>query len=189
MKLTTLTGTLMLAFVPGAVLADMNYTNFEIGYVDADLDSSFANIDGDGFGLSGSYEIQDNLFVFGQLDELSYDADIDATTYEIGLGLAHAFNEDLDFVGSISYVDAEFDVGPVKVGDDGFALGAGIRSRVAASVEVDAGLRFVDLDQSGSDTGLRLSGRYYFTPSMAASLGADLNDGADTMRLGFRAEF
>lgn len=45
------------------------------------------------------------------------------------------------------------------------------------------------MDLGGSDTGLRLKGRYYFADTMAVSLGTDFNDAADTLRLGFRAEF
>jgi hypothetical protein len=32
-------------------------------------------------------------------------------------------------------------------------------------------------------------GRYYFKNKLAVSFGTDLNDDADTLRVGFRAEF
>lgn len=189
MKLTTFAGALIMSFAPGALLADMSYSNFEVGYADIDLDGSFGNVDGDGYALGGSYAVNESVFVFGEMQDQSFDFDVDGTSYELGLGFAHGFNPDLDFVGSLSYVDTELEFGGFSVDDDGYAIGAGIRSRVASAVELDAGLRFIDMNQAGSDTGLRLKGRYYFADTMAVSLGTDLDDAADTLRLGFRAEF
>ena len=68
-------------------------------------------------------------------------------------------------------------------------LGAGIRSRLADSFELDAMLRYVDFDNAGSDTGVVLTGRYYFNKTMAVTVGTDMTDDLDTLRVGFRAEF
>jgi hypothetical protein len=73
--------------------------------------------------------------------------------------------------------------------DDGLAVGGGIRSRVAESIELDASLKLVDFDESGSDTGYSFGGRYYFNDTMAVGASADFNDNADTLRVGFRWEF
>jgi long-subunit fatty acid transport protein len=129
------------------------------------------------------------VFLLGEWQDQSLDFGIDGRMIELGAGLTHAFTPDLDFVGTLSYIDAEVEAGGFSADDDGLALGGGIRSRVGTSFEVDAGLKFVDFDESGSDTGFSFGGRYYFTEKMAVSLGADFNDNADTLHLGFRAEF
>ena len=83
----------------------------------------------------------------------------------------------------------EIGLAGASIDEDGFALGGGIRARLTDAFEVDASLQYVDLDQSGSDTGIKLRGRYYFTDRFAFSLETEFDDDIDTLSLGFRAEF
>lgn len=188
MKLTAILGAVLAALAPNVLLADMNYTNLEVSLLDVEQDAGF-NVDGDGFELAGSYELSDRIFVFGEWQDHSLDLGADGRSLELGAGLTHGFSDKLDFVASLSYVDAEVKVGNLTADDDGLALGGGIRSRVAESVELDAGLKYVDFDSSGGDTGVSVGGRYYFNNSMALGASADFNDNADTIRIGFRWEF
>ena len=110
---------------------------------------------------------------------------IDGRALELGGGWNHGFSDTLDFVGTLSFIDLDYDTG----GDDGLALGGGIRSRLGESFELEAGLKHVDLDESGSDTGIQLGARYYFNDSMALGASIDDIDYTDTLRLGFRWEF
>jgi hypothetical protein len=188
MKLTAVFGAVLAALAPSALLADMNYTKLEVSMIDTELDGPF-NVDGDGFEIGGAYELNDKIHVFGQWQDQSLDFGIDGRSLELGAGFSHGFSDKLDFVGTLSYVDAEVKAGNVTADDDGLALGGGIRTRVADSFEVDAGLKYVDFDESGSDTGWSFGGRYYFNDSMALGASADFNDNADTLRIGFRWEF
>jgi opacity protein-like surface antigen len=187
MKCKTVAGALLLAFTPGVVLADLNYTGAELNFVSVDLGD--IDVDGDGFELAGSYAMSDRYFLFGEYGDQSLDFGLDGRSFEVGAGFNHQLKADTDFVASVSYIDAELKFGGVSVDDDGFALGAGVRSRIARSFEVEGGIRYIDLDQAGSDTGFVLGGRYYVNDSFAISAGTDLNDNADTFRIGFRAEF
>ena len=182
MNRTVLFGALVAAFVPGVVLADMNYTNFEIDYLDLDADSG---VNGDGFQIGGSWELNDQFHLFGSYQDQSFDGGFDGNTLEVGAGWSHGFTDTLDFVGTLSLIDTEIE----DFSDDGLALGGGIRSRLGESFELEAGLKYVDLDESGSDTGLNVGARYYFNDSMALGASMDSNDNADTLRLGFRWEF
>jgi len=188
MKRTALFGAVLAALAPSALLAEMNYTNFEVSMVDVELDGPFA-VDGDGFEIGGSYELNDRIHVFGEWQDQSLDFGIDGRSLELGAGLTHGFSDTLDFVGTLSYVDAEVKAGNFTADDDGLALGGGIRTLVGESFEVDAGLKYVDFDESGSDTGVSVGRRYYFNDSMALGASADFNDNADTLRIGFRWEF
>jgi hypothetical protein len=167
---------------PSALLADMNYTNLEVDYLDLDGD---AGVNGDGFEIAGSWELNDSFHLFGSWQDQSYDGGFDGETLEVGGGWNHSFSDTLDFVGTLSLMDAEIE----DFSDDGLALGGGIRSRLGESFELDAGLKYVDFDESGSDTGLSVGGRYYFNDSMALGASLDSFDNADTLRLGFRWEF
>jgi hypothetical protein len=187
MKRTALCAAVLAAFVPGVVLADMNYTKLEISMLDVELDS--ANVDGDGFSFAGGYELNEKIHLFGEWQDQSLDFGIDGRSLELGAGYTHGFSDKLDFIGTLSYVDAEVKAGNVTADDDGLAVGGGIRTRVADSFEVDAGLKYVDFDNAGGDTGVSVGGRYYFNDSMALGASADFNDNADTLRVGFRWEF
>jgi hypothetical protein len=187
MKRTALFAAIAAAFVPSVVLADMNYTNFEVSMLDVELDS--VNVDGDGFALAGSYELNDKFHIFGEWQDQSLDFGIDGRSLELGGGYTHSFSDTLDFVGTLSYVDAEVKLGSATADDDGLAVGGGVRTRLSDSFELDAHLKLVDFDESGSDTGYEIGGRYYFNDSMAVGARADFTDNADTLRVGFRWEF
>jgi hypothetical protein len=189
MNFKTLASALLVAFAPGVALADLNYTDVELNFVDVELGDDLIDVDGDGFEIAGSYSFSDQYFLFGEYGDQDLDFGIEGKSYEIGGGFHHELGSDFDFVASISYIDAEVEVAGFSVDDDGFALGAGLRSRIARSFEVEGGIRYLDLDASGSDTGFVIGGRYYFNETFAVSAGTDLNDNADTFRIGVRAEF
>ena len=182
MKRIALFAALAAVCAPSALLADMNYTNFEVDYLDLDADSG---VNGDGFQIGGSWELNDQFHLFGSWADQSYDGGFDGETLEVGAGWSHGFSDTLDFVGTLSLVDTEIE----NFSDDGLALGGGIRTRLGESFELDAGLKYVDLDESGSDTGILVGGRYYINDSMALGASLDSYDDADTLRLGFRWEF
>jgi hypothetical protein len=188
MKRATLIGPLLAAMIPGVSVAEFNYNHAQIALIDVEIDGG-PDVDGDGFEISGAYELNDLLFVLGKWQDQSLDFGIDGRVLEFGAGIRHEINPDLDLVGTLSYIDMELDLGPASADDDGLALSGGIRSRVADSVEIDALLRYVDFDDSGGDTGIVVTGRFYFTDTMAVSVGADMNDNADTLSVGFRVEF
>ena len=178
MKRTALFGAVLAALAaPSVVLADMNYTNLEVNYLDLDA--------GDGFEFGGSWELNDQFHLFGSWQDQSYDYGIDGTAIELGGGWNHGFSDTLDFVGTLSFIDVDYDE---FGGDDGLGLGGGIRSRLGDSFEVEAGLKYVNFE-ADSDTGIELAGRYYFNDTMALGASIHDNDYSDTLRLGFRWEF
>lgn len=180
-------GALFLALAPGFASAQMSYSGVELNFIDVDVGD--VDVEGDGFEIVGSYEFTDRWFGFGKYGDQDLDFGLDGQAFEAGAGFKHGLLSDVDFVGTVSYVDVEYDLAGFTADDNGLALGAGVRARVARAFEIETGLRFIDLDESGSDTGFMLGGRWYFRDRLAVSAGTDLNDNADTFRLGFRAEF
>ncbi len=177
------------ALFPAASFAEMTYSNVEFKYMDLSLDRSYANVDGRAFATSGAYELTRKVFLLGEWQEQNYDRGIDGRQYEVGAGLHHAINNKLDFVGTLSYVDSKVDVGPFSVSDDALSLGGGVRTRLSDSFELDAMLKYVNFDQAGSDTGVRVDGRWYFKKAMALSFGTDTTNNVDALHVGFRVEF
>lgn len=172
----------------GAAAQDLDYTFVEAAYVDSEIDAGPLDIDGDGLGLHGSVLITDSVFLVGEYSSYDYDGNLDATSYSLGAGMRWGLRPELDLVGDLGWVHAELDrpVAP-DIDDDGFRLGVGLRSRVHDAIEVQAGIRYLDLDDS--DTFLTLGGRYYLTDNVAAGLGLSLNDDDTGWSVSLRAEF
>jgi opacity protein-like surface antigen len=169
---------------PGAALAEFNYNYLEGSYVDAEIDDS--SISGDGLRIEGSTEVGDTFFIRASYADYDFDFNIGASVFEIGGGYFHTLNETLDFIAVGQYVQVEVN----DVDDDGLGIGGGVRTRFSDSLEADAVLHWVDLDDSGSDTYVDLRGRYYFNSQFAVSLGFALgSDSFDTMTLGVRYQF
>ena len=189
MNRLALTGILLLALAPAAAFAEMSYSNVELKYLDLSLSDGFFNENGTGFALDGSYALNSKVFLLGEWQDDSYDFGVSGRTYELGAGFHHAISSTVDFVGTLSYLDSKVSGGGASVSDNGFGLGGGIRARLAKEFELDAGLKYVDFDKGGSDTGLHVDGRWYFKKAMALSFGIDNTDNVDVWHFGFRAEF
>ena len=63
------------------------------------------------------------------------------------------------------------------------------RARVAQEFELEGGLNYMDFSDSGDDTSVYAAGRWYFTPSFAAGLEAELGDDVTTYGIGVRWSF
>jgi hypothetical protein len=180
---------LLAALSPAASFAEMAYSNVELKLLDLSLDRAYANVDGDAFAISGAYELNRKVFLLGEWQEQNYDSGVDGRQYEIGVGFHHAINAKVDFVGTVSYLDEKIDTGPFSVSDHAFGLAGGVRAQLAKSFELDGMLKHVDLDKAGSDTGLRVDGRWYFKQGMALAFGTDTTNHLDSLHVGIRFEF
>ena len=178
-------GAFALIAIPGLSQAEFNYTYVDLSLVDIEFDGG-GSIDGDGFAVSGAYTVADGFFVGGSYIDTDFDSGIDGEIARITGGYFHPLNEELDFVATLSFVDTE---GPFNGGDDGLALGGGVRYAISEDFEVDAMVEFVDMDLSGSDTGFEVRGRYYFNDDIAVSAQLDVAKDIETFRIGVRFEF
>jgi len=182
--------TLLTLSFPCALFAQEN--GFEYTYVDAallntEIEVGTTDVDGDGIGVSGSFAISDSLNILVGYSDQSYDFNIDGSTMNVGLGFHTDINNDLDFVADVSYIDVSVDTPFGSADDDGLGISGGIRFRASDSLELDAGLQYVDLDDS--DTVLNLGGRYYFNDSFALSAGISDADAGMSWSVGVRAHF
>lgn len=190
MKHAFVMGALLAVAAPGAALADeLRYSDFEVSWIDVSLDGSPVDVDGDGLAIEGSYELNKKIFLFGEYQDQSYDFGIDGNALELGAGLHHELSRNLDFVGTLSYLDQEVKAGGFSADDNGLGIGGGIRTWLGTKFQLDAMLKWVDFDEAGSDTGVSVDGRFYFKKTLALSFGTNMTDDVNTLRVGFRAEF
>ena len=181
-------GSLMLALAPLAALAeDMSYSYIDLAYVETDIDGVSQSLDG--FAARGSAGFAENFFAFGEYSTQSVSgADLDQIS--VGIGGHYGLSETFDLVGKLGWYQAEVSGGGVSIDDDGYLIDAGVRARVADSVELDAGARYTDLGGSGGDnTTFYVGGRYHFNEMWA--VGAEYQSGDDfsSWLLGVRISF
>ncbi len=178
----------LLAFASAAGAQGFDYNYVTLGYSQVDFDD--VNIDGDGIELAGSFAINEDFHAFGSYGQADLDGGIDASELSIGLGYNHSLSPAVDFVGSVSYEYVEIDVaGLGSVDDNGFGLGIGLRFHPADKIEVDAGIQYVDLSDSGSDTGFGAGFQYYITDAITIGVSAEWADDVSRYGLGGRFYF
>lgn len=178
----------LLAFSASASAEGFDYNYFQLGYGNVEFDD--LNVDGDGFGLAGSYAINPDWHVFAGYEAVGLDFGVDATSLGAGVGYNATLSPVVDLIASISYQYVEIDVPGLGSADDN-GLGLGLDMRFAASdkVELTAGISYVDLSDSGNDTGFGVGGLYNFTDSFSLGLGANWSDDASSYTLSGRFYF
>lgn len=181
-----------LGFTGSALAEGFSYTHLDGGYARTEIDSNVfgADIDGEGFTLGGSLAATNNFHVFAAFSDQDFDFDLNYQTLSVGAGVNWSLHSDLDVVGRVSYVKADID-GPfgISVSDDGFAVGAGLRGRVADRVELEGSLVYVNFDEGGSDTTPNVGARFLLTDTFAIGASASFEDDVTTWGVGARLNF
>lgn len=175
-----------LALGPAAILADSpEYTYIEGAYVNVDIDGVD---DGDGFGIGGSAEIGENIFIFADYAIVGFSFGIDFSTIVAGIGYKSAISDTTDVNVSIAYVFAEVDAGVFgSFDDDGYGLDASLRSMVSNEFELNGGITYVDFGGSGGDdTSFHVGGVYSFNDSFAVTGDFSIGDDIKTYLIGGR---
>lgn len=177
----------MAPLVAHAEESGLSYTYWEAGYVNADIDGISKKFDG--YRVALSAELAARVFVFGAYSDInaSFDGlDVSEQDYSIGLGYAFGLTDYLDLTGRVAYVGAKADFDGIDVDDNGYSAGIGVRGRFFDRLEVEAGVSYVDFSDLGSDTGIGISGQWYFTDRVAVSVSGSFTDDVAVFGLGFR---
>jgi hypothetical protein len=179
---------LIAALLAGPVqAADFRYTYLEGGYQRVDIDNP--NVDGDGLFLGGSVLVSQSVFLTAGYDYTEFNRGVDARGLNLGIGVRVPASPDVDVVFEGGYVDARVDTRFGDFDDDGYFVSGGVRWRLNELVELNGGLRYVDLDESGSDVGLGLGVVIDVRPQWSLLAGGEFADDADVLSIGFRYYF
>ncbi|MDH5354666.1 MAG: porin family protein [Gammaproteobacteria bacterium] len=170
----------------GAQAANFDYNYGQVGYETGDYD---------GLTLTGSFEVNEELFVLARYTGLSNDdtgVDIDFTEISIGAGYHMAIDEKTDAVFTVSLnsaeVDSSFQTGPGSTVDDtGILLTAGVRHNLNANVELAGGI--YHNSAFDGDTGFQGEARYNINNEMSAGLSFTSGDFVDGLGVNFRMGF
>ncbi|NGY06957.1 hypothetical protein [Solimonas terrae] len=168
-------GAAALLLAPALAFAH-NYNYLEGGYVHRDQAG-----DEDGFRANGSFDVLSPVAVFGEYDDVGHFEQL-----SVG-GLWHTpltRNVDLDLGGSYEHYDYNH-----GGSDSGFGLRGGVRWMVPNTrLELDPGLRYVDLGHGHSDTSARLDGLYQLTAALDLQAAVQSGDD-DRFEAGVRYNF
>ena len=176
-------GALMLSSAT-AMAEGPSYSYIQANYqeIDIDLGGGF-DVDGDGFGVSGSVAVNDSWFVFAGYSTFDFESIVDLNEWSIGAGWHSAMSEKTDWFVTAAYIDAEIDApGFGSFSDSGFGVSIGIRSMLNPKLELAGSVSYADLGD-GAD-GTSVAGSLWYTVAGNLALGLGLNAGEDTTSYG-----
>ena len=97
---------IMVAFLvffslPYVSAREMSYSQVTLGYASAEEEVGAVSVDGDGFGFTGTYELNDSIFVGIGYSSLDYDLSVaNITVYGVNLGGSVAFDVEATSFGA-----------------------------------------------------------------------------------------
>lgn len=177
--------------IAAPVFADgVSYNYIEGSYERVEFDDDFSgDFDGDGFGIGGSFALNDQWHLFAGYSTADLDFDVDLDQLRLGGGFHMPISNNVDFVAEFSYVRLDASTSFGSVDDDGFGLSIGARGMAADRLELAGWLDYVELDDSGDDTSIRGEAWYNFTETFALGFSASSGDDVTQYGIGGRVYF
>jgi hypothetical protein len=172
-----------------ALAADISYNYGQLGYQWATLEDVLPglDVDGDGFGFGGAFEVGNSVFVQAGYQQTSFDYGIDFNQISAGIGYHAALSQSTDFFAVLSYVTAEVSVSGVgSAKEDGYGATIGVRGMVTQKLELDGTIDYVDLGDGADGTAFGAAAIYNFTEFFSLALGVGLEEDAVTYGVGVR---
>ena len=165
--------------------ANFNYNYGQLSYETGDFE---------GFILTGSFEINKDMFIIARYVDTTNDDfgfDIDYSEISIGAGYHMPINKKTDAVFTVSLDDGEAEAVifgfPVADSDTGVLLTAGVRHNLNAKVELAGGAYYISTFDG--DFGIQGEVRYNINKNMSAGLSYLSGDYLDGLGLNFRMGF
>jgi len=185
MKKQLVVAALLSGFLAPAQAADIDYNYFQVDYQDRDLDG----LDSDAFRFSGSLALGDRFNLLGayQTGEVTVGArDLDFDQMSLGVGFHAPVTDSTDVVATVEAVSHDQD----EIGDDtGYRLGVGIRNRLADTIELTAGVDYLDIHDQ-EDTTFTIGSRFYVNEVTSFGIAySNSSEDVETFSGGLRIDF
>jgi len=185
-------GVMLALSVSPAFAGGLSYNFVELGYQNAELDGDFAGIsvDGDGYGISGSFEVGESWFILASYDTLDFDFGVDLDQLSIGGGFYMDLSDRADFYAALSYIQAEVSAsGFGSADEDGYGVTVGMRGMVTDKVELSGSLSYSDLGDGADGTAFGAGALYSLTDTFALGVGLETDDDVTIYGIGARFYF
>lgn len=165
---------------------DVSYSYIQAEYLDVDVDDNFFfDLDGDGYRVSGSVELGDNWFVFGDFTNVDFNTGVDLDQFRVGGGFFANVWGDTDWFVALSYEDLEASANGVSATGDGLGVETGLKNLSFGRLEWKGSISYVDFGDDGDS--LALNTGLWYTVSGNFAIGADASFDDDTILWGVGA--
>jgi hypothetical protein len=182
---------LLMAMSP-AFADGLSYNYIELGYQNAELDDDFGgtSVDGDGYGIRGSYEVGESWFIAASYGTLDFDFGVDLDQLAIGGGYHTALSDRTDVFAALSYISAEVSAsGFNSLDEDGYGVVVGLRGLVSDKVELRGTIAYSDLGDGVDGTAFGAGALYSFTDNFALGLEIEIDEDVTLYGVGARFYF
>lgn len=179
----------LFAFSATAGAQGIGYNYLQGSYGTASIDDSVINVDGDGFGIAGSFAFTDNFHASAEYQTLGMDFGVDLNLLEAAFGYHTSLSENLDFTAQLGFLKAEIDAGAGgSFDDDGMLGGVGLRAAMTDTVELYGGVDYIDFD---TDSETRFNAGFLFGLTDTITVGAEATmwEDIDVYQLNVRFDF
>jgi hypothetical protein len=211
-----------LAMPAAAAARELNFNYLEVNYLNVDVDFSESFVDnGDsvslktdsdgGFQIGGSWQVWENLHLFGEYAEASQDIkatlviagdtfveedDFDVIRWRLGVGYAYPVSSILSVYGRLSFDRIEFDFDGFTDKDDGLGAEVGALWAAMPQFHLQGYVRYTSVgdwvfeeeNKFDSDTLVGVSGRWFVTDAFAVQAGYEVGE-INTWSIGLRMGF
>jgi len=176
----------LVAFSASVSAQGLNYNFVQGSYGRVDLDGPGFDVDGDGFGLSASFAIDDNFHVFGEYQTADFNFGAELNLLELGAGYHTDVSPNMDVYANLGYLEFDTNGG---ADDDAFSIGLGLRGAVSEAVELYGGLDYIDFDNSDGETRANAGFNLALTDVFGVGLKASFWDDVNIFQLNARMYF
>ena len=184
---------IILAIPTRAISQEFNYDYIQGTYGSSTIDTGIGDVDANGFGVSGSFSISQNVAFSAGFSTESADTflgiDLDANSTIFGITGHSSSGSKTDIFGGFSVLMGEIEAsdGFTTLSDDdtGNIIEFGIRHMVTDTVELTAAFSRTDIfDDTSNQTGFGL--RFYSDEKLSLGVGYATGDDVDTLLLNVR---
>jgi long-subunit fatty acid transport protein len=185
-------GTALIFALSPAFAGSPSYNFIDIGYLEAEFDDDLTgfSVDGDGYGISGSFEVGENWFVGVGYSSIGFDFGVDLDQVSVGGGYHFGMSDRTDFFATLSYLWAEASVSNFdSVDEDGYGVAVGIRSMLTDNFELNGSIGYADLGDGADGTSFNAGALYSFTKTFAIGFDIGIDEDVTLYALGGRFYF
>jgi opacity protein-like surface antigen len=176
MKTKLLVAALALA-APFAASAEIPYSYVDFAALSVDAGGPGGSESG--FAFEGSFKLDESWYGFAAYGDVDQ-----SSSLSVGLGWHAPVSDAADFYADAGFVNA--DSGAAS--DSGFQVGAGLRGMPTDTLELTAGLQYVDIGSQG-ETGFGVGAVFYVNDQFGVGASWATIDEVDTLAVGIRVTF
>lgn len=172
----------------------ISYDYVEVGVLKGEvLDEDFT-----GYGIMGSFSINDSFFAKGSYSSGESDDEfgsgfsrdnIEVTGFTFGVGYHTPLGSSTDFVAGVDYVNAEVEFANISEDANGYGVNLGLRSMVMSNLELEAQVIYTDGSDSDGEVSFSADAKFFITPRFALTVGYVDGDDSSGVAAGLRLNF